>query len=84
MICYAERAVLSILAQRGGKLPQRKKKTATMLIEVAPEVLVEQKSSWTVPQFNSSVVASLRDKGFVRERRIFIELTSEGRAALAP
>lgn len=80
-LCHAERAVLSILSQRGGKLPERKRKTATRLIEVAPDVLIEEHDSWTVPQFNSSVVATLQAKGLVQKRRIFIELTAAGRTA---
>jgi hypothetical protein len=82
LIDIAERAILSVLIQRGGKLPMRKVRPgAEHVIERGGFVDVVRDPPYKTAQFNSRTMSALESRGLVRSRRIFWEITAEGRIA---
>lgn len=75
----ARRAVLSVIGQRGGKIKAQKRITQTFL---GLEEREDRSLAFNTPQFNSAHTGWLEGMGFIRSRRIFWELTADGRAAL--
>jgi hypothetical protein len=93
MIDLGERAVLSVLVQRGGKLPELKSINGAWRIVIgrnvdpaSPFQAIDLVDIYEPPrklrQFNSRTIADLAARGLVRQRRIFVEITSAGRDAL--